>query len=129
MNYTNEKELYAVYGTLKQGFGNHNAILNKKPIKTERIKGFKMYTNGAFPMIIPASEKNEITIEIYEISDPHIKMRLDRLEGYNPSTNTGMYIRKKVQTSLKDAWVYVWNHDVFNKNVVADGDFKKTYAY
>jgi gamma-glutamylcyclotransferase (GGCT)/AIG2-like uncharacterized protein YtfP len=129
MNYTNNKELYAVYGTLKQGHGNHNVILAKNPIQTEKIKGFKMYTNGAFPMIVPASNKNEILIEIYEVSDVNTKMRLDRLEGYNPVTNTGMYIRKQIDTSLGKAWIYVWNRGVDNYDIVKNGDFSKNYAY
>jgi len=130
MNYNNEKELYAVYGTLKKGFGNHR-ILNRNPLKTETIKGFKMYSNGGFPMIVESENKNdEITIEIYQVSESETKYRLDRLEGYSPEQDQGMYLRRKVTTSLGEAWIYIWNCSISqNLQHVENGNFTKSLRY
>jgi gamma-glutamylcyclotransferase (GGCT)/AIG2-like uncharacterized protein YtfP len=126
MIYNNKKEYYAVYGTLRLGFGNYENILAPlQPIEERRISGFKMYTNGMFPMIIP-SERSRITVEIFEVDDPEIKRRLDGLEGYDPDTNTGMYLRKQIDIGkFKNVNIYVWNRERHKTlNLVDDGDFK-----
>jgi gamma-glutamylcyclotransferase (GGCT)/AIG2-like uncharacterized protein YtfP len=126
MTYSNEPEIYAVYGTLRRGFGNHR-IINKEPLKTETLAGYAMFTNGGFPMIIPAKKTNKITIELYEISDVETKIRLDNLEGYHQGSDSGMYLRRKVFTSKGESWIYIWNRGVDRLELIKSGDFKKYY--
>jgi gamma-glutamylcyclotransferase (GGCT)/AIG2-like uncharacterized protein YtfP len=100
-------KLLAVYGTLKRGYGNHQALIRDWDyVGTTRIKGFNMYQMG-FPMIFHGDR--EITIEVYKIPDvPGALRRVDQLEGYNEnSQNNNFYLREEVETEFGTAFIYV----------------------
>jgi len=73
--------LVAVYGTLKTGEENHARFL---PGRTPSFRGFveipyRMYANGAYPMLVPTEEKRGIFVEVFDVDGS--KMReLDALE-------------------------------------------------
>jgi len=94
--------LVYVYGTLRQGEINHTRFLRGlEPITTQHIGGFSMYTRGAFPIVVPSDNTNDIVVELYEVSAGTMK-NLDRLEGY-----PHFYNRKIVKTpDGRDAWIY-----------------------
>ena len=95
-----QEVLVAVYGSLRRGMGNHRLLVGFPLLSTERVKGWDMYSYGAFPYITP-SEDGEITIEVYAVPIDELLGSLDSLEGY-PS----FYDRKKIQTSKGEAWIY-----------------------
>jgi gamma-glutamylcyclotransferase (GGCT)/AIG2-like uncharacterized protein YtfP len=98
-----------VYGTLKEGFGNYEYYLAGNPgvKKLGRcyIRGdYRMYTNGAFPMVVEGSDPSgdlPIVGEVFEI-DENTLHSLDALEGH-----PDWYCRQKVETPWKKAWVYI----------------------
>ena len=92
-------ELLAVYGTLKRGQYNHAVIeQDASYVGVASLPGWRMYSLGAFPVIVPAEPDQAVFVEIFAVSD---LVATDRLEGF-PS----FYNRKKVETHVGDAWVY-----------------------
>ena len=104
----------AVYGTLREGFGNHRLLAGSEFIgktKTEPI--FTMY-GSAIPWIV-AGGNTAITVEVYEVDE--VTMRnLDRLEGY-----PYYYDRKEVSTEFGDAWIYFREEP--GKDEIPSGDW------
>lgn len=94
------KKKVFVYGSLKQGYGNHPLIKDSvllgecltKPIYT-------MYSLGAFPAVV-LQGNTSITGEVYEVDDDTFA-RLDRLEGY-----PDFYDRTMIDTDHGKAWMY-----------------------
>jgi gamma-glutamylcyclotransferase (GGCT)/AIG2-like uncharacterized protein YtfP len=81
-----ERQLVAVYGTLKQGYGNHYLLRNSKfigyGITTEK---FRLFDVG-FPYCLEVKDEDDnrvvnVQVEVYEVDKDTFK-RLDRLEGY-----------------------------------------------
>ena len=94
----------AVYGSLRQGFGNHRLIEHCKLLSTEVVNiPYKMISLGGFPGLVPSDKDYEITIEIYEVDDSAYKS-VERLEGY-PS----FYNKAIIGTTLGEIEIYVLN--------------------
>lgn len=90
-----------VYGTLKKNFPNHKCIelSNGKYLGKTFLRGYKMYSLGAFPVIVPYDNILEtVQGEVYTVDNLTI---LDRLEGY-----PHFYNRKIVYTIFGETWVY-----------------------
>lgn len=111
-------EYYFVYGTLKRGYGNNRLFAQSPTAKfveeavTEPM--FNLHDLGPFPGV---SEDGETAVhgELWEVSDAETKMRLDRLEGYNPVAPTrGLYNKKVITVGNKQANIYLINE--YNKN-------------
>lgn len=127
MNYDNKKQIFAVYGTLRLGQGNYKRILenNSRHIKTINIPGFKMFSLGGFPGIKRAEEESSIVADIFEVSCPETKKRLDMLEGYNKEFDSGMYLRRKIELdNNEDCEIYVWNYSDEGPSI-KNGDWVK----
>jgi len=122
--------LVFVYGTLLQGFRNHDFFLNgKSPKCIDSIRG-RIYTyNGMFPYLIITNNPIDIVKgEVYEI-DEKILEHLDYLEGYNPKSDYSHYIRKEVLTLEHKLKVFVYEladqFKVKNKSIrIHSGDWK-----
>jgi gamma-glutamylcyclotransferase (GGCT)/AIG2-like uncharacterized protein YtfP len=113
-----------VYGTLKQGRGNHRILETSKLINSaETVKEFTMYSLGMFPAVVPDNKlPTKIKGEVYEVTDPEVARRLDRLEGY-PS----FYDRQEVSVLDEDgnehtAWMY-FIHRSSGWSVVESGEW------
>lgn len=90
-----------VYGTLKQGFGNHVLLKDSKFVSNGHTKEeYVMYSTGGFPVVAEAETGLHVSGEVYEIT-PEVLKRLDRLEGY-PT----MYDRQEVEIDLEGTGVY-----------------------
>lgn len=102
-----------VYGTLKKGNGLHPYLKESEFIRTGIIRGYKMYCNGYYPIIVKTeNEGDTITGEIYEVTDTGILNVLDSIEG--------SYSRTKEQALLSNGQeieveVYVYNYGI-NEN-------------
>ena len=107
-----KKVLLFVYGTLLQGFSNHQVIEGSTfvgPAVTENQ--FTMYSNGYYPAITKI-ERYHVIGEVYEIDSETFK-NCDFLEGYNEKhPEKGLYDREQIDVILIEtghsvrAWVY-----------------------
>lgn len=114
---------YAVYGTLRLNQGNYNWCLRNKSehLKTEKLNGFKMYSVGGFPAVIE-DENSSIEVDIFEVNDKNVEEDMDMLEGYNPNNpESSMYIKKRIN----DMYIYIWNGDVHNLELIESGNWLK----
>ena len=113
-------QLVAVYGSLREGFGNNRLLGGSKKISTEVLEGeYTMLDLGAFPGVILEGE-TPITIEVYEVDEPTFQS-LDMLEGY-PS----FYNRDLFKTSVGEAWMYfLEGREGWSNSYVPSGDWTK----
>ena len=103
-----------VYGTLKQGFGNHR-LINAEPVGTGVVRGHRLFESGIPFLVEDASSDYDVHVEYYDVDDETLA-RLDRLEGH-PSC----YCRKEMYIHLADeevtsAWVYQYPSPVGREN-------------
>jgi len=92
------KVLVSVYGTLKQGWGNHS-LLSKDP-KFVGSVGIDTLDGVGFP-IIKLGDAYELLVEVYEVDEGEL-LRLDGLEGYRIGHTPTFYERKQVEVTLED---------------------------
>lgn len=86
-----------VYGTLKQGYGNHKYHLAKAPFLGEAVtvkKEFVMKDTGGFPVVFHSPEGSRISGEVYEVGEEEIRT-MDRLES-----NGSMFVRTKHEVEI-----------------------------
>ena len=112
--------LVAVYGTLKQGYGNHAIMLRVGGVLegTDRIYGYEMYSGGGFPVVYPVDDQSKgIDIEVYRIDDV---APLDSLEGH-----PRWYRRIEVPTVHGKAWIYLMQDESYKNswNLLESGNF------
>lgn len=94
--------LVFVYGSLKEGFGNHRLISSFKKIGEGTIEG-KMYSLGAFPAVVLDKENPDLIHgEIYDVNTESGLERLDMLEGYRPNEKNNFYDRVEVKCTFTD---------------------------
>lgn len=114
----------AVYGTLKQGYGNHGLIKSAKFVGKGKTKSkYPLRVSGLPYMYDTKGVGHNVDVEVYDC-DHWEMIDLDRLEGH-----PNFYERKVTQIVLDsgevvDAWVYFINEDFYGlaehqrKNVV-----------
>lgn len=101
-----------VYGTLKQGHGNHRAFLSDSEFigKGVTVQPFKMKTTTGFPVVLALNENEQgypVSGELYEVNDKTLR-GLDGLEGH-----PNWYRREEVLVDIGDtgiqqsAWMYI----------------------
>ncbi len=93
-----------VYGSLREGQGNHYHLDGGRLIARTQVEGYRMFSLGGFPGI-QALEGAIIEGEVYEIDDT-ILARCDRLEGH-----PNFYERTLVPFNGAMMWVYVYAGD------------------
>lgn len=92
-----------VYGTLKKGFRLHNYLGNSKLLGEDTLKGFDIYSNGTYPMIVRG--ESIVKGEVYEVPVSLFVSTLDLIESE--------YNRVKVNTeNFKDVNAYVYKYPV-----------------
>lgn len=118
------KKLYAVYGSLRKGLGNHSVLGNAPLVGTIKTKPeYTMYSLGGFPGVVKGGNTS-ITLEIYEVKNETIEENLDWLEGYNePNDPYNFYNKEKIDTELGEAYIYFINDDVKDRQIVDSGDW------
>jgi len=115
-----------VYGTLLRGCSNSHVMKEAggKCIGKAVLKGYEMYSNGYYPMIIKGTGR--VIGELYEVDNAGLE-RIDRLEGY-----PHLYIREAVTVQLESgelvkALVYTQTHNSElvrkTKEKVPEGDW------
>lgn len=111
-----------VYGTLRKGQHAHGLIKDDVIFVADTVMpGMLMYNigGGAFPGLKQGS--GLVHGEVYKITGASLPARLDRYEGY-----PDLYQRMQLQTESGDmAWVYVFNRDVKESQLIASGDWNQ----
>lgn len=115
-----------VYGTLRQGNGNHHLLRDSEFLGNSEITGFKMYSLGGFPAIVRNDDESSIVVgEAYQV-DETVFGRLDLLEGY-----PDLYQRQKVPTDHGTAWVYTMDAGapfLLESSVISHGDWNQRHS-
>jgi len=100
-----------VYGSLKQGYGNHTLLETSELVSEGKTvdDDYTMLSLGGFPGVL-LQGTTRILGEVYEVTD-EVFQRLDRLEGF-PS----FYNRKEIEVEQEhgdvvSAWMYFLNED------------------
>lgn len=89
----------AVYGTLKEGRGNHRCMISAGGTKlgVDTVPATLYKYCGAFPAV-SLEPRQQVVVEVYDVEDMCI---LDGLEGY-----PNFYNRSVISTKYGDAWIY-----------------------
>lgn len=127
-----------VYGTLREGFGNHERYLSDAPKLGEATLcgKYEMYHLGGFPAIVDGEQNDVMLGEVYEVTEGELA-RLDMLEGYNPrNPRNSMYDRRMVEVEhesgkVMEAFVYIMARTsalVRNSIRVESGDWAEFMA-
>ena len=111
-----------VYGSLRKGLGNHLYLTNSDYIGTATLKGYKMYSLGWYPAIVPTRYADEIEVECYTLS-LHTFRQIHAME-----TGAGYKIKEE-RVILEngepfDGYVYYFKIKP-NNHVVKGGKWKK----
>lgn len=113
--------LVGVYGSLRQGFGNHPLLRDSEYIKTSTmLMPFQMVSVGAFPALVPYDALRPVVLEFYWVNGD-VFADLDILEGY-----PDFYDRTQFKVEEGMAWVYHFpNNSLWRYNEVVDsGDWR-----
>ena len=111
-----------VYGTLRQGRGNHVLMDGAELVDTIRVEGLTMYCGGPRQVpftVIDESNDTGVVLELYQPDDLMMR-RLDRLEGH-PTWYARTHITLPdgkvvcIYTVLKD--------DLYERHIKEDGDY------
>lgn len=101
----------AVYGTLKQGHGNHRLLSSAELLGSGHTEeDMLMVSCGGFPAVhfeATHEESCPITVEVYNV-DESTMQDLDWLEGY-PNFYDRSQIEVVVGGDIKVAWMYHFN--------------------
>ena len=104
----------AVYGTLKQGWGNHR-LLQKDPIYTGYVNIDSISGTG-FPSM-KLGDKEKLYVEVYDVTESEFRM-VDSLEGYEEGRIPTFYNRVKTKVTklddgtVEDVWIYEIVRDI-----------------
>lgn len=118
---TRKFPLYAVYGSLKEGYGNNPVMGKSVLVGTTRTEPkFEMYSLGGFPGIKPG--KSTIEIEVFEVMEPETERAIDRLEGYTAGNEKNNFYNKEViNTEFGEAFIYTYNYNINEDSKIENG--------
>lgn len=120
----NNKNLICVYGSLRQGHGNHRLIENSEYLgtfKTEPI--FNLYSLGGFPGLKENGDTS-VVMEVYSV-DNETARNVDRLEGYIPGRPATFYDKISLNTPFGEAFVYTYVNSISEDRKVESGDWNQ----
>ncbi len=106
-----------VYGTLKEGCGNHPCLRGSPKITEGWLYGFQMWQNF-IPYVRKVNDQNSrVYGEVYEVTRDILINNLDVLEGH-----PDFYERVFVPDQLGGVWIYLCNS---GNSIVKNGIWKK----
>lgn len=122
--------LYAVYGTLRQGWGNNRLLQNKGAEYLGTMKtpaSYRMYSLGGFPGVAENGD-TAITVEIYRVTDDQVIRNVNSLEGYSGERGArgNWYDTCDVETEWGAANMFTMNElntGARAANVISTGDW------
>lgn len=101
-----------VYGSLKNGKGNHRLLSGSKYLGRCYVEGrHRLLSLGGFPGLVKSDdlEPQKVVGEVYQVNEETLQS-LDWLEGH-----PRFYCREKVPTPFKNAWAYFLPAEYLNK--------------
>tara|TARA_Y100000593_G_C4305388_1_gene335448 strand:- start:453 stop:827 length:375 start_codon:yes stop_codon:yes gene_type:complete len=112
----------AVYGTLKEGFSNHTYLENATFIRTDVLKGYRMFDKLWYPCVVEDNDvSKEIVVEIYEV-DRKTLGEVDRVEGFmEEHPDESLFVRTADCSLGEMVWVYLFNKSVDGMEEISDG--------
>lgn len=120
------KNIIAVYGSLRKGLGNHRIIESDT---TEYLGEFdsepiySMYTLGGFPGL-HENGNTSIKLEVYSVDD-EVAQSVDWLEGYSPDRPATFYDKKSIETPWGAGSIYIYMGNPGEEQLVESGDWKE----
>ena len=73
----------AVYGTLKQGYGNNVLLKDCQFLGRGTITGYRMYQSGIpYVVLDPSNDRYKVHVEVYDCPKHVVTGSVDRLEGH-----------------------------------------------
>lgn len=120
------KNLVAVYGTLRKDCSNHALISDSELLGSfESNPLFSLYSVSDMYPALKLGGNQSVLMEVYEVDDATLK-RLDGLEGYNPNNKKhNLYDRKIFHTPYGEAYLYVYEGGVGKYELIPNGDWKE----
>jgi gamma-glutamylaminecyclotransferase len=123
-----------VYGTLMTGQPNNYLLKNARKLSNGKTgKLYRMYTNGAYPMIRPDRLGYSIHGEIFE-ADAETMKALDRLEGTPTLYTRDSCVVVDDSGDKQMCFVYVWSRSGVYREIASgkwtdfsDGNMKDVY--
>lgn len=117
---TLDKVQVFVYGSLKQGFGNHKWHLSNSEYlgEAETLPQYSIFSLGSFPGVIKGGTTC-IQGELYNVTRKELRS-LDALEGH-PS----FYAREEIETSEGTAWIYLLPKDEYSEHEIIESGIWK----
>lgn len=121
--------LYAVYGTLRKGWGN-NRLLQNDGVEflgsTNTDPSYTMYHLGGFPGVAENGE-TRIAIEVYRVTNPAVVRNVNALEGYSGTrgSDRNWYDTCEVKTEWGMANMFTMNelNDRQTARKITSGDW------
>lgn len=108
-----------VYGTLKEGHGNHDYLRTSKLIRRAYVPGFLLINTTGYPYAFEAEPTDFVIGEVYEVDDKTLE-NLDSLEGYPSHYNRAKVNAYELDTLLSgerkqadEAWIYYIEDDKY----------------
>lgn len=113
----------AVYGSLRKGLHNHHTLgENREFIGEGTVKGFGMYSLGAYPALTREGPHTDVVVELYHVDDKSMSA-LDTLEGF-PHYYTRKLCPITIEGESVPAWVY-YMKEKLEEGFVPNGDWVK----
>lgn len=121
-----KNNLVAVYGSLRQGFGNHGVMSRAEGeyMFTGKTKeNYNLYNLGYYPAVSKAHSSSEkpVVVEVYAVSNTGLTGPLDMLEGFPNYYNRTLTKVVDESGAEFDCWLY--HIDRHFENLVESGDW------
>ena len=119
----NNKQLVAVYGSLRQKMHNHDYFLSNakyKGIFTTEPE-YTLHSLSSYPGL-KLNGNYSVVMEVYEVTDSELK-DLNRLEGYYPNEKNTFYDRIEIETPWGKAFTYIYVSELSEDSIVESGDW------
>jgi gamma-glutamylcyclotransferase (GGCT)/AIG2-like uncharacterized protein YtfP len=109
--------IVAVYGSLREGFGNHRILEGSEKLGTHWVPGYEMFSLGAYPGVRKGN--THVFTEVYTVDKPTME-RLDMLEGFRGEGESNFYDRVEVDTPHGTAYMYTLEDEVYKQSEPVD---------
>lgn len=122
--------IFAVYGTLKQAYGNHRLLRTAESLGTFQTKPEYTLFDGGFP-VVERNGETSIHCELYKTEDPNVIQNVFDLEGCSSQTKghpDNWYDIDLIDTPHGEAIIFVMDKGRSRRTeVVESGNWERQY--